>query len=757
MARLADCPPDCPPLTAATRGEGGVYYTPKCVGPYEEGAACLTAATARKCAYGQGDTCRPCPDGAVCPGGDRMWALPGHWQAEEPGPVVSCEPPAETRCTGWAAADVAATCGEGYDPDSPACTACLPEWYAESDGTCAPCPADGAETYRLLLYFVAVLVATFIVILAVILAVLRLSGGTLSGGVFRARDFVSYSVKLYAVLVQVARNMTTGPQELRDLYRRLTVLQFDVGGVIPAACLSSNPFFVHNIQLCVGLVLGCVWLALQAHLSISMRRGTASRKSLLGTLQRMTGTMVVLAFPLLLTTSLTVLNCVRRPFGADGADIAVVLGYGDVRCFQGVHRLPAGLAVCVLVVVCAAYPLLCLWLLARRWRVHRPSFVLADEPRRWRDAWQLFTNNDFPPHMFWFVLSDLGIIFVVATAGALLVRRHPRSVAAVGVASCVTAAVLWLALWAVLKHRPYVKRKGWKLPVKVLVLLVAALAAMLQLLLLLQDRDIGGAPVAAAATGMAWTVTVLVVALPFCFFLTFWGALVHGAKAEVRHLSRKAKRRRHRRASLKAATVTTTRRTRLPVAVEDTDSEASDLSSASESGVPAGGADRKQSLVQMMMNPMSSLGRQRRPSRFQQGRGGGEGRSGGGALPPSWRSGGRRKSMAVSSFSPMAARRQTKVAMQLAPVLATAAVAASAPHKSTPSVDGLASAATAQAAAGTDWSMNPLRSAPGDVPAAAAPSQQLHAARFSVFRSANRTTSRRGGARRVPFASRRVR
>ena len=42
------------------------------------------------------------PEGSICPGGYRSWALPGYWKQDEATPVVeSCLPPAQERCAGW--------------------------------------------------------------------------------------------------------------------------------------------------------------------------------------------------------------------------------------------------------------------------------------------------------------------------------------------------------------------------------------------------------------------------------------------------------------------------------------------------------------------------------------------------------------------------------------------------------------------------------------------------------------------------------
>ena len=101
------CPPDCP-LPGA-----GVLYSLACVG-FDEGPACADPTSTASCAYGAGDACSSCPGGAVCPGGFRVWPLPGHWARHESSPaVVACSQPATARCLGFNATLGVSACGEG--------------------------------------------------------------------------------------------------------------------------------------------------------------------------------------------------------------------------------------------------------------------------------------------------------------------------------------------------------------------------------------------------------------------------------------------------------------------------------------------------------------------------------------------------------------------------------------------------------------------------------------------------------------------
>jgi hypothetical protein len=67
---------------------------------------------------------------------------------------------------------------------------------------CAKCP-DGANMYLRVLFFVAVVLGTFVVAFGVIIAVTKRLGGTLGASIFRARDFVTWTIITWQTLVQV--------------------------------------------------------------------------------------------------------------------------------------------------------------------------------------------------------------------------------------------------------------------------------------------------------------------------------------------------------------------------------------------------------------------------------------------------------------------------------------------------------------------------------------------------------------------------
>ena len=103
--------------------DGFIYYSDDCP---EEGF------------FGRGSNCKPCPKGGFCPGGDRVWALPGYWNpGEDSGIVIPCEP--AERCLGTVDSNgLGSGCAPEYTGDL--CGECVDGFY-DSGGECVACPA----------------------------------------------------------------------------------------------------------------------------------------------------------------------------------------------------------------------------------------------------------------------------------------------------------------------------------------------------------------------------------------------------------------------------------------------------------------------------------------------------------------------------------------------------------------------------------------------------------------------------------------
>jgi hypothetical protein len=87
---------------------------------------------------GSGASCRRCPLGGYCPGGGRIWPLPGYFSfGEFTGVVTRCQPPLE-RCIG----SQYSLCGLGYVGDY--CSQCDDNFYIQGN-FCLPC-VEGEQT-----------------------------------------------------------------------------------------------------------------------------------------------------------------------------------------------------------------------------------------------------------------------------------------------------------------------------------------------------------------------------------------------------------------------------------------------------------------------------------------------------------------------------------------------------------------------------------------------------------------------------------
>lgn len=204
------CPPYCgvpqvvtgsrdsiPRPTTAPASAGVVYTRPCPVPPASSRASfaeCANMSLATKsghCFYGEEPFCQLCPANAACPGGFRMWSLPGGYlKAEDSAtPPAPCDPPATERCVGWDAAAGTTLCGVGYLQGSVQCAVCAPGYYSDDlrQSACTACPEDDATAVvRGLGTIVGVVGALTLAMAAVVVAALLTNGGTIKGG-FKVR------------------------------------------------------------------------------------------------------------------------------------------------------------------------------------------------------------------------------------------------------------------------------------------------------------------------------------------------------------------------------------------------------------------------------------------------------------------------------------------------------------------------------------------------------------------------------------------
>ena len=519
LSRVATfaCPPNCP------MNGRGLLYTKECVG-YETGPQCFQTETAETCAFGQGDGCRSCPAGAICPGGDRAWPMPGYWSSGEDSTEVSrCDEPATDNCLGWSVSGQSVQCGEGIVPTSYKCSKCLNGYYRE-DGICRPCPDDDA-VYRLVMAAAISggTVAGVTIAVALVLLIgappdlkpgekFRISTCLLRRAKFSfplAAEIGIWTIICIQPIAQVgALAMPNLPEQMRQLFNLLRVFLFDAGGITPPACGNAPPLLSPLIAFVVEL---CIVLIFFSLLSKRLRRCICRQKSVsrgLALFRRVLNLGASLLFPLVCNSAISMVMCDAVTNGGETRMLLVINPY--YVCYEGDH-LPVGvLAWASLLIVGIGFPIVTIsagcrrvpeskrycnaWLKCKRLR--QPGKQLEKgEPKQEvslklsphsQVAWGYLLNNDFRPEVFWFQPAHLLTTLAIASVGTTI----PANTISNSIVRCVLLVFLlgWLS-GALVVTQPFKAVHRWKLLPKLFGYLAALVASLLQLLLTLASLE----------------------------------------------------------------------------------------------------------------------------------------------------------------------------------------------------------------------------------------------------------------------------
>lgn len=282
FGRSLHCPPTCPedpeaslvPESVLLEREAaalaapssawvtGFFFTKGCDGYRNDSATCLNPATASQCAYGSGLSCRPCPEGGLCPGGFRLWAQPGYWLSGETSvDLMKCSAPSVQRCEGWDVVRGATRCGSAFQNDSTACSLCANEFYPEK-GSCSECPnanGDDGVSESVLISLAVVfgsVVGVAAVTLLAIFIVFRRSGRPLNEGMAQVAQLVIWTITVLQVVAQAGRTASSNlPSFMKGLYEILFAFQLDFSVVVHPACMHIYPFITPVVVFSVELTL----------------------------------------------------------------------------------------------------------------------------------------------------------------------------------------------------------------------------------------------------------------------------------------------------------------------------------------------------------------------------------------------------------------------------------------------------------------------------------------------------------------------
>ena len=383
------------------------------------GTVCANASDARSagafgwCFWGQAADCTPCPTGALCPGGYRLWSAPGYYAPDETSLELpqACAYPAKSRCVGWDESAGATACGPGYLAGSWGCSLCAAGYYADvetSGGACLPCAGWSGKAASPLLPFGGVAIAVGgiagagVLLGGLALLIAARTGGSRVHALRRTLSFMLVSYTALQLVAEIARvTPPSAPPFVAAVFSALRTLQFRGPAATPVACTTLSPLTVPTIVMASALALELTWLtvlvAWLTGLTSSNRAATGARSAcsractsrpllvasqaailVAGAISAMVASS---AFGVLACTPVTMTIQEYLLAGGDGTSAAVSLGFNvaDVRanstvlgqavtvslldsapgviCGEGAHRAVASLAIASIVVFVVGLPI----------------------------------------------------------------------------------------------------------------------------------------------------------------------------------------------------------------------------------------------------------------------------------------------------------------------------------------------------------------------------------------------------------------
>ena len=208
--------------------------------------------TAVECDTGMivGLYCEPCPAGGYCPGGGRVWPLPGYWSFSETSAPVACSLP--QACPGALSSPtltaggsrMTEVCAEGYTGQY--CITCAAGYYTDVP-RCLSCGLESAELTEL----VALLGIAALLFLSLAVAVATASANNLSTAVSAVLVVQHLSVVGKLAGQQVPATLTW----LVQTFSILSMLNFDIQFIKPG-CVVGELSFLTVYWCTIGLMSG---------------------------------------------------------------------------------------------------------------------------------------------------------------------------------------------------------------------------------------------------------------------------------------------------------------------------------------------------------------------------------------------------------------------------------------------------------------------------------------------------------------------
>jgi len=454
-----------------TFGGSGIFYTGTCASEFNDFLdvdKCddLREEDQSRCAFGLGDDCRRCEPNAFCPGGYRMWPWPGHWTSgEDSGVIIRCPPPALARCLGWNAGRSQYDCGEGFD--GYVCNQCADGYY-EQLGECLKCPDDREGAVRLV-----VLLVGAAVLFCVLYACVRLAIGYESDAKtkelisWQAKDFVIWALLQVQAFSLVVSSVGANAREATSLFAWISVAAFDFQAVGPECFDNGARLFLREYILLSIAVLACIVLA------VLQNNRTEGRVPYRNFIRNKGFALMTALYAPCTFLSLSVTYCIRSKDG-NGNDVALAWVNPNLKCFQGDHLPVAALGATSCLCLTIFYPI---WLFNKlRGILNKATDFRTLAGKLRAQQYRRFFGDDFYPDYFWVLHSNFILILTICATRVYLSAENKE----------LQIAKLSLDLFVISLHgsliiflRPYVRHMSWKAPVQICLLVLLALAAVL--------------------------------------------------------------------------------------------------------------------------------------------------------------------------------------------------------------------------------------------------------------------------------------
>ena len=477
---MVKCPPACP------GGGLGIFYTPQCVGYLPpERCSQLDPSDQGQCAYGSRDACRPCAEHAFCPGGRRVWPMPGYWSAAESSfRIVKCPAPAKERCRGWDPAQSEADCGEGYT--GVMCSSCADGYY-DSMGVCEVCPDETDEQVAKLVGLLAacagLAILTIIVLTVAHRGLERRYWGLLWWNI---KDLLAWSLVSLQVYSLVFTSAAGLEPTVRDMFAWLNVLQLDFQAVGPECFSDPSEAFWREYAVFAISIIGCL-MALLLNTKI-LRWVSAIDLGMLDSVGEKTYTLLIALYSPVTFLAFSTVHCTRSA-DANGNTVWVAWANNQFTCYGREHGRAAAFGLVALCAHSVVFPISTFLQARRVFRMGDGAASIRSQAKQVQKMelkrYKLFFGDDYYSNYYWFLHAHFGLVFVLcATSVFLSANDYQVQVAKL----TLNLFVLALALAGNLMLRPFVQHVAWKLPVRCLLLFCVLLASVLNYLVFLLDE-----------------------------------------------------------------------------------------------------------------------------------------------------------------------------------------------------------------------------------------------------------------------------